>query len=99
MTRAIARRLDELGGASTPRRVRMVIRDPLRADPDAVVLYATEHLRELGVEHPEVSVEVLAVPCPTCGDTVRTRPMEPACASCGMPFRAVGGPAVVAQEA
>lgn len=77
----------------------MIIRDPLRADPDAVLLYATEYLRDRGVERPEVTVEVSAVPCPTCGETRRARPMEPACDSCGMPFRALDGPAVVAEEA
>ena len=45
VTRAIAHRLDELGDAPMPRRLRVVIRDPLPAHPDAVRLYATEYLR------------------------------------------------------
>jgi hypothetical protein len=97
--RAIAHRLEELGEVPVPGRFRMVIRDPLRADPDSVLLFATEYLRDRGVERPEVTVQVLAVPCPTCGDTVRSHHMEPACASCGMPFRPLEGPAIVAQEA
>ncbi len=99
MTRAIARRLDELGDVPTPRRLRMVIRDPLRAHPDAVRLYATECLRERGVEQPVVTVVVMAAPCASCGSSERPGPMEPVCDACGMPFRPLDGPAVVAEVA
>lgn len=95
--RAIASRLDDLGDAPVPQRLRMVIRDPLRAHPDAVHLYAMECLRERGVERPVVTVVVEAVACPSCGATDRPGPMEPVCDRCGMPFRAVEGPAVVAE--
>jgi hypothetical protein len=97
--RAVTRRLDELGDRPVPRRLRMVIRDPLRAHPDAVRLYATECLRDRGVERPIVTVVVLTVPCSACGSIERPGPMDPVCSSCGMPFRPIEGPAVVAEEA
>jgi hypothetical protein len=97
--RAIASRFDDLGDAPVPQRLRMVIRDPLRAHPDAVHLYAVECLRERGVERPIVTVMVAVVPCASCGATDRSSPMEPVCERCGMPFRALEGPAVVVGEA
>jgi hypothetical protein len=99
VTRAIASRLDDLGDAPVPRRLRMVIRDPLRAHPDSVRLYAEECLRDRGVDRPVISVVVMNVPCPTCGSVERPSPMEPVCSHCGMPFRPVEGPAVVAEVA
>ena len=97
VTRAIASRLDDLGDMPVPQRLRMVIRDPLRAHPDAVRLYAEECLRDRGVAHPTISVLVMTVPCPTCGSVERPSPMEPVCGRCGMPFRPLEGPAVVAE--
>jgi hypothetical protein len=99
VTRAIAHRLDELGDAPVPRRLRVVIRDPLRAHPDAVRLYATEYLRDRGVEQPVVTVVVMSVRCPSCGSLERPGPLDPVCSSCGMPFRPIEGPAVVVGEA
>jgi hypothetical protein len=99
VTRAIANRFDDLGDAPVPRGVRMVIRDPLRAHPDAVRLYATECLRDRGVAQPVVTVVVMTVPCASCGSIERPGPMEPVCGRCGMPFRPLDGPAVVAEEA
>lgn len=99
VTRAIAATLDGPGGSPPPRRLRMVIRDPLRAHPDSVLLYATECLRDRGVAEPVVTVEVAPVACAACGSLERPSPTEPACAGCGMPLRPVEGPAVVAEEA
>jgi hypothetical protein len=99
VSRAILPWLDGLGDTPVPRRIRMVIRDPLRVHPDAVRLYATEALRDRGVERPVVTVVVMSVACPSCGSVERPGPLEPVCSSCGMPFRPLDGPAVVVEGA
>lgn len=82
-----------------PSRVRMIIRDPTRAHPDAVRLYAEEHLRGSGVAHPDVIVELLVIVCAECGSAGRPSPMDPVCARCGSPYPPVSGPAIVIEEA
>ena len=99
VTRAIAPWLDSLGDVPLPQSIRVVIRDLLRAHPDAVRLYATEFLRDRGVEQPIVTVVVDSVPCPSCGSIERPGPLAPVCSACGMSFRTLDGPAVVVEQA
>lgn len=99
VTRAITGWFDHLAGTAPPTRVRVTIRDPSRAHPDAVRLYAEESLRALGVGHPNVTIEVSPVPCAACGEPGYPSPMDPVCAHCGMPYRPVEGPAIVVGEA
>ncbi len=95
--RALAARFDPPGSGPIPDRVRVVIRDPLRVDPGFVRLIATELLRDRGVVDPRVTVEAATVTCPECGAIGRPSPADPACATCGLPFRSLSGPSIVVE--
>lgn len=95
VTRAIAARFDVRDAGPVPQHVHLVVRDPLRADPDFVQLFATELLRDRGVTDPLVTVETMDIPCPECGRPGRPTPGDPACDGCGTPFRPLDGPPIV----
>lgn len=96
--RAIASRFDHLP-ETPPARVRVVIRDPTRADPDCVRMYAEECLRDRGVTRPLVTVEVLSVACPGCGASGDPSPRDPTCRGCGLPLPPMAGPVMLVEEA
>jgi Zn finger protein HypA/HybF involved in hydrogenase expression len=87
--RAVAR-------AQAVARVRLVIREPLKAEADAVRFLATVLLRERGLSEPVVEVVVEPRRCETCGAVSVPGPTAPECDGCGLPFRPRTGPAITA---
>ncbi|MFN8623918.1 MAG: hypothetical protein U0869_24515 [Chloroflexota bacterium] len=78
------------------RHLELEIMDPTRATPEAVQLYASPILEELGLRSVSFDVFVRAVRCSLCGHLTHAEPAEPVCRSCGGPVPCTEGPAVEA---
>src|SRR5262245_29936706 len=93
VTTALDRGLAMAGGRPGP--VTFRIRDPVRAESDAVRFYARELLRDRGLGTLRLDVRVLRARCADCGAWVRPSPANPICSRCNAPLPARPGPAVV----
>jgi hypothetical protein len=100
---AVARALEAGLAASTrggpPRRVTLVIRDPLRAEAGSVRFYAAHLLAERGMGDARVVVRVRPATCELCGARCRPTPSDPFCPECRAPLRPAAGPALTAHAA
>lgn len=94
MRTAIERGVERAGVGAVPSRVEITIHDPCRTTPGAVRFYATELLRERGIEGVPVRLSLDCANCQLCDWSGLPSPNDPFCPRCGTPLPVVEGPAV-----
>jgi hypothetical protein len=88
-----------LTATSGTRPLTLLIRDPVRAESQAVRFYAREFLRDWGFGTLRLEVRTLRTRCSECGSWVRPTPADPVCSRCGAPIATRSGPAVTVSTA
>jgi Zn finger protein HypA/HybF involved in hydrogenase expression len=94
---AIDRAVDGWKSAHAVRHLEIVIRDPTRAEAEAVRFYAAALLADHDLGGVTFRVHVQMARCELCGARSRPTPADPCCSRCGAPVPPKPGAAIVAR--